>query len=492
MIHFCRLTKSAAGGKGSDELEELRREATDMLESTNVHLNQGYAIQYVSNAALLQTINTLDKLGGLDLGIRLKPEEKQSSCCSVVLEKTNYQRKCDVIANKSCESLPAYFDWSDVLGNRLYYNLRQRSLDEQSWSCGSDAVSETSASNNSAYSLDETRQLGNKWGSRTEDKILNTIHPSLQPHSNRTSLKRLKSATTDMLRKVKGSFETQHDTIMSPGFELLNTFEVIEHRTPCVISDIACFPDMRIVVLDHYHTSIQMYSPDFQLEAEETCDYPISCCIVNSDFVAVSLRRPGQIALFRKVVSERAKLQLVRTIKIPCKRYLWQTKYKCGRLFVTCDENEIHVMDINGKEYYRIPSGISTEGGYIRYFDVSDDAQALYLSERRGLRCITVEGEFKWLFDINKLPRHERNPQGHVIEGVWFHKKSLICTQWISSKIYQISLDGKFLRNVVIEGVEHPRSLAIVGDRLFVTQFYPSMKSQNKRQIKEFKMPTVS
>lgn len=469
------------------DLEKIRGEVAGRLKSVNKAAHFDKVMKFVPDESVVQILQKTNFLGKLQTCNKLEPRRQENSLCDKWTKDIDKSHGHYTNKSKVCYEDQAHYcdlNLTELFSDRRRWNVPFRSLEERSWSGVSVAASESSDSNNSMYSIDTMCSCTHTYCTMSEEKILNTC-----THPASTNLKRISarfSSDVTVYQKKSLFGEYPYTALMDPRsktFDLVDKFESIEHRSPCVISDVACFPDMSILVLDHYHNSIQMFGPDYQLLDYQTCEYPIGCTCINSEFVAVSLRRSGQLALFRKVDS---KLQLVRKIKIQCNYYLWQTTYKSGRLFVVCDENEIHALDINGKEYFSVSSGIPTEGGYIRYFDVSDDGKFLYLSVKQGLRCISVDGEFKWLFGTNDLPKHDRNPQGHVLEDVCFHKSSLFCSQWISSKIYEISLDGIFLRNVVVSQIEHPRSIAVMGNCLLVSQFYPSMKPQSKRQIKVF------
>ncbi|XP_045170020.1 uncharacterized protein LOC123532615 [Mercenaria mercenaria] len=268
-------------------------------------------------------------------------------------------------------------------------------------------------------------------------------------------------------------------------FRYFGQFETYKHRTPCVIPDITLLNDMKLVLIDHYHNSIQLFSKDFFQLDEKSCPYPMGLCRLSNNCIAVTLRRTGQIAIFQV---QKTKLQQKRTIRVQCDSYLWQVTYKLSQLFVVCDENDIHVLDTNGHEYCVIRSGVSSEHGYLRYFDVNDKDHHIYLSERRGLRCIDFIGKLQWLFTNDDFPVQDRDKQGHAIEDVCYHNGKILGARWTLSKIFQISTDGKFLRNIITDHLEHPRVMSVLGNRLVVTQFYPVMKPVDRRTVKVFEM----
>lgn len=262
-------------------------------------------------------------------------------------------------------------------------------------------------------------------------------------------------------------------------------FEAFKHRTPCVIPDITLLADRKLVLIDHYHNSIQLFDENFSQLDEKSCPYPIGVCSLNSNTVAVSLRRTSQLAVFS--INDR-KLHLKRDIRVGCESYLWQVAYKSQRLFVVCDENNIHVLDTNGKEYHVVRSGVPPECGYLRYFDVNSIDCHIYLSERRGLRCINFTGKLQWLFTNDDFPEEERDKQGHTIEDVCYYKGTILGTHWTLSKVFQISTEGQFLRNLIVDHLEHPRLMSLLGGRLVVTQFHPGMESDKGRTIKVFEL----
>lgn len=445
-------------------------------------------MSFIFDKSLLQFVDQFKSLGKLELCNKLNFTEHNN------FSKRPKSRSDDPsLTVKNSASMYLDLDLADLVNSNINLNLPARSLQERTWSCISIPASDNSEINNNKHRHSSDSDFGREAVGvlDVEQKILNTYS------SAQKLLTRLENSSTDLKNYHSRMAVQNTDTLCDksdseepfcPKFKFANCFQSVAHRTPCVIPDIACFPDMSVVILDHYHNNIQMFGPDFMLLAEEYCEYPIGCCCIESEFVAVSLRRNGQVSLFRKSGSQ---LQLVRNINIQCNYYLWQLIYKCERLFVVCDDNNVHVIDKNGKEYFKVKSGIPTERGYIRNFDVSNDGTQLYLCEKMGLRCIDIYGKFKWLFGLQDLPKEDRNQIGHVLEDVCFNRNTLFCTQWISSKIFQVSLDGKFLRNVVIGDIEHPRALVMRRDMCFVTQFYPSMKAQSKRTIKVFKLEEV-
>ncbi|KAH3718083.1 hypothetical protein DPMN_060882 [Dreissena polymorpha] len=182
------------------------------------------------------------------------------------------------------------------------------------------------------------------------------------------------------------------------------------------------------------------------------------------------------------------KISFLRNILVPCKFYLRQVAFKQEKLFVVCDENDIHVMNTSGVALSKISSGVPTEYGFIRNFDVSDDATRLYLCERSGLRCISDTGECQWWFSQTDLPEWDRNKQGLVIEDIRFFNGFLFGSLWKASKLIMMSNDGHLLCYIVTTGIDHPRAIAVRGDRLVVTQFSPSMRPVKNRTVHVFRI----
>ena len=266
-------------------------------------------------------------------------------------------------------------------------------------------------------------------------------------------------------------------------------FQTYKHRTACVIPDITILDDMSIVLLDHYHNSIQLFSKDFDKLDEKTCPYPMGLCKLTKNHIVVSLRRTGQLAIFEVSQSE---LLHRRCIRVKCDSYLWQVTFKSSQIFVVCDENNIHVLDIDGQELNVIRSGVSPELGYLRYFDVNYKDRRIYVTERRGLRCINFKGKLQWLFMNEDFPEHERDSQGYTIEDVCYSDGVILGAHWTLSKIFQISLTGKFLRNIIVDNLEHPRIISLLGSRLVVTQFHPAMKPVGRSTVKVFEVDSLS
>lgn len=262
-------------------------------------------------------------------------------------------------------------------------------------------------------------------------------------------------------------------------------FESYKHRTPCVISDLLLLVDMKIIVIDHYHSSVQLFAEDFSPLDEKSCPYPISACAVTPTTVAVTLRRNRQLAIYRV---HDTSLHQHSAIRITCPAYIWQATYKADRFFVVCDENNIHVIDTNGVELVMIRSGVPTEIGYLRYFDVNDEGTHIYLCEKGGLRCIDSKGKLQWRFTSDDFPEVERDKQGHVIEDVCYFQGIILGVHWTLSKIFQISTNGKYVRNIIVDNLEYPRAMSVAGNRVIVAQFHPLMKLIPRRTIKIFEL----
>lgn len=262
-------------------------------------------------------------------------------------------------------------------------------------------------------------------------------------------------------------------------------FESRCHRNACVIPDIVIMRDMKIVLIDHYHNSIQLFNEKYEFLDEKTCQYPMGLCVVSPQTVCVTLRRNSHLAFFDVKAKE---LVLKKTLIVQCKVYLWQVSFKADRLYFVCDENDIHVIDVNGTKYVDVHSGVPTECGYIRYFDVNDNGSRIYLSEKTGLRCINIEGKFQWHFGQEDFPENERDKEGYVTEGVCYYNGTILGTHWTRNKIFQISGEGKFVRNIVVDNLEHPRVMSIMGNKLAVAQFRPKSPAGNSRTIKVFEI----
>ncbi|XP_045169974.2 uncharacterized protein LOC123532576 [Mercenaria mercenaria] len=265
----------------------------------------------------------------------------------------------------------------------------------------------------------------------------------------------------------------------------VNKFKTCKHRTPCTISDILLTSNMMIVVADHYHNAIQLFAKDFTLLDEKSFPYPIGICELSCTTIAVSLRRSSQLVIFNL---EHNSLQEMMVLRVHCEYYLWQVAFKANRLFVVCDENDVHMMGLSGTESCVIHSGVPTERGYLRYFDVDDTGTQIYLCESRGLRCITPTGKLQWRFTNASFPEDQRDKHGHVIEDVCYKNGVILGTHWIQSKIFQISTDGHFLGVVVLDQLEHPRVMSIMGRTLVVAQFHPLMKQSKRRTVKCFEL----
>ena len=346
----------------------------------------------------------------------------------------------------------------------VHFHSSSSLLQERSWSNSS---RHSSISNNSFYS--STQSL---YGT-AEDKIINSIRTTHDcfPHRHEHFSKKSASKTSD--------------AIYIPTRELphLSQFVSCKHRSPCVIPDIAIVEDMRIVLLDHYHNNVQMFSENFEFIEEVHCEFPMAICSLGAGLVAVTKRRDSMLAIFQ---TSDHKISFLRNLPVPCKFYLWQVAFKQEKLFVVCDENNIHVMDTSGVALSKISSGVPTEHGFIRNFDVSDDATRLYLCERSGLRCISATGEFKWRFSQTDLPEWDRNAQGLVIEDIRYFNGFLFGSLWQASKLIMLSDNGHLLCYVVTTGLDHPRAIAVRGDRLVVTQFSPSIRPVKNRTVHVF------
>ncbi|XP_052795149.1 uncharacterized protein LOC128228089 [Mya arenaria] len=370
-------------------------------------------------------------------------------------------------------------DFTDNLQAVQYIPFRSpRTLLERSWSDSSI----NSISDNLFYDA-ETDALCEKSfvpkilnctvGSKSVDCI-SSITPSTHKETGPMTLYRALPLST-LIQEEPELFD----------FQQLSHFEANKHRTPCVIPDIVILPDGRLVLVDHYHSNIQLFDQDFKNLSEEPVSFPMGICKIDAKTIAVTLRRDREIVLFK--VKEKS-LEKISSLSVPCNFYLWQVAHRLDRLFTICDENNIHVIDTKGNQYSKIKSGVPTHQGFIRNFDVSDDAETLFLCERSALRCITILGETVWRITSLDLPEADRNLQHFVFEDVIYHQKRLFGSLWKAGKIAHISIDGEIVRYVVTRDLDHPRALSIGAGKLVVTQFSPNVKPTKNRTVNVYQM----
>jgi hypothetical protein len=406
-------------------------QGTKYVDSLNIEsLLQDTAIDFEGDLDIAESLLSVSRLGRY----RMDSKDSETSSCYYSTEETEKKK----LALPYCQ--------------RIGYRI----LDEQSW-CSS---SMSSISDNNFYDADYVK------GSNA---VLKSMGKELDVLKEKDKV--LNISAGKCLATYVGQFQTY------------------KHRTACVIPDITIMDNMNIVLIDHYHNSIQLFSKEFKSLDEKVCSYPIGLSKLDDNHVVVTLRRTGQLAIFR---INKTKLFYQRSIRVKCDSYLWQVTYKSSKLFVVCDENNVHVIGLDGQELNVIRSGVSPELGYLRYFDVNDKDRQIYVNERRGLRCINFKGKFQWLFTNEDFPESERDSRGHSIEDVCYFDSIILATHWTLNKIFQISLSGKFLRNIIVDNLEHPRILSILATRLVVTQFNPANKSADRSIVKIFEIDDLS
>jgi len=278
---------------------------------------------------------------------------------------------------------------------------------------------------------------------------------------------------------------TRHD--MTP-FKYLGSFESYRHAKACTIPALTVLQNGSILLIDHYHSKIQLFDKEFKFVAETDVNYPVGLCAIDAHTVAVSQRRESKIAFVRIDAQGLTKVKEIS----PCNFYLWQIACKANKLFVICDENNVHVMNTDGSAIATIRTGVRTEMGFIRNFDVSDDAQRLFLCERSALRCISSSGETIWRITPDHLPVRDRCSQQLLFEDVCIFENYLFGTMWIAGKIALINMEGEIERYVVTNNLDHPRAMAVGTGKLFVAQFSSNHTPLQTRAIKMFSLKTLN
>ena len=319
-----------------------------------------------------------------------------------------------------------------------------------------------------------------------ENEVLSETIPKQHIHPPDDTVQEFVTGKPDAFDSMTDTCTNKHSGILTrqtkTPFQYLGSFESCRHAKACTIPALTVLQNGSIVLVDHYHSKIQLFDKEFTFIAETIINYPVGICAINAYTVAVSQRRDSKIAFLQIDSQGLTKIKEV----TPCHFYLWQIACKADNLFVLCDENNVHVMNTDGSAAAMINTGVKTEMGFVRHFDVSDDAQRVFLCERSALRCISSSGETLWRITDDHLPVRDRCSQQLLFEDVCIFNNYIFGSMWKAGKIALINMDGELEQYVVTSGLDYPCAMAVGSGNLFVAQFSPSHTPLKTRTIKMF------
>ncbi|KAH3715518.1 uncharacterized protein LOC127855092 [Dreissena polymorpha] len=248
------------------------------------------------------------------------------------------------------------------------------------------------------------------------------------------------------------------------------------HENGCHITSIAVLANGSVVLCDNVHDSIQLYNPLTKSVSEMECSKPWGVATVGENAVAVTLHYNHKIILL-KVQQGLEKIN-EKDIELKCKAALtYDVKFYAYRLYVLCINSDIHVLDLKGREFKVIKTGIAPNT--LRYFDIDVERDTVVVSGEKGVACIS-KGMPLWHF------KPQIGKAKITCTGVKLVNQCVIVCDWENFRLAEIYEDGLKIRTVHGEGLERPVAMAIspAGDTFFVSQGDYDMEPEKTRMIK--------
>ena len=269
-----------------------------------------------------------------------------------------------------------------------------------------------------------------------------------------TIIKRSATAPlTNLISAARSTFASIAEELPAPVINYKETLEMLKHDNNCYITGITVLENGNIVVCDNVHDSLQMYNPEHQCISELECLHPWGVIPVSETAVAVTLHYDHKVVLV-KAVDTLEQLK-EKDILLKCKSSLcFDIKFYAFRLYVLCINSDIHVLDLKGKEYSVIRTGITTNT--LKYIDVDIENKELFVSGESGIACLDYKGLPLWHYKVRS--------KGKLFStGIIRFKGRLLFCDWANHCLKELYEEGTKIRTVFTETIEKP--LAITADR---------------------------
>lgn len=312
-----------------------------------------------------------------------------------------------------------------------------------------------------------------------------------------------------------------------------------EQTDLCRLTGIAAMDDGKVLVTDVSHLQVMLFGKHLNFLYAIQCNSPYGVCAMSSNMAAITMYHGRKILL---VKVHGIYIEKIRGINIDCAQHLYGVTFKADRLFVLCHEGDIHIIELHTK-----PDGLETlddevgnederkrltrraqeklftsplkkdqkwgsddlldasplycrdldghwkqvkvmttdiKSGTARHIDVLDDGTKIFVSGNGRVTCFDESGERAWVYtaDTNKKMF---SPGGIVL----FYGRIFV-TDWVGSRVLELSLTGTLVREVIRDNLEHPQAMAIQRSkgRIFITQSAMFKQEARSRSVKVFDM----
>lgn len=255
-----------------------------------------------------------------------------------------------------------------------------------------------------------------------------------------------------------------------------------KHTGGCYITGISVLPNGTVVLCDSVHDSLQLYDPEIKQISEMICPHPWGVAAVSDTAVAVSLHYDHKIILVQ--ASKTLERINEKDITLKCNASLvYDVKYYAYRLYTLCIEGDVHILDLKGREYGKIKTGMPTNT--LKYFDIDLKRENMFISSEKGVICLNFQGLPLWHFKPQSKPM--LTSTGVLVSG----GRLLIC-DWENNQLVELYDDGQRVRTVFSERMEKPVAVCQSSDcrDIFVTQGDYEISDEKARIVNVLKNET--
>ncbi|KAL3859430.1 hypothetical protein ACJMK2_009653 [Sinanodonta woodiana] len=255
----------------------------------------------------------------------------------------------------------------------------------------------------------------------------------------------------------------------------MTTFMTVDHGKGCWLYGIVFLQDGRLVITDVTHDSLQMYSKTYDLLSESRVSFtPWDITTMSSDLVAVAAGGKSCIKIFRVNNNDFDHIRDIdvgsECISVFFNEQLFIAGTWKGGVILSPDGEVLQRIEKNsgGREVFRRADFIASD----------DEGENVFLTNSWASKivCLTRDGVKKWEYQIKGM-----NPR-----GIHWEKDKLIVSCKNQNKIIAISKDGKHVRDVFTEGLDHPYAISYhtESNRMVVTEWDEKMVSDKTRLVR--------
>ena len=336
-----------------------------------------------------------------------------------------------------------------------------------------------------------SKLLLNKHGKKSESKPLKD--PTQTEYKEMVGLKATLAyrSSSAPLINMQTSTGTKPDATMSTIKEeksmftvtSCDTLETKTHATGCYITGIVVMAGGAVVMCDTVHDSLQLYDPQHNFVGELECPHPWGVAAVSENVVAVSLHYDHRLIL----VKTNPTLERLneKDIVLKCNAALtYDVKFYAYRLYVLCIDGDVHVLDLKGKEYKVIKTGLGQNSA--KYFDIDVDHDVFVIAGDKSVTC-TLRGMPLWSF------KTQSGKSKVTCTGVAIHKERVLVNDWDNFRLTEMVDGGRKLQTVHGEGLERPLALCVApgGGAVYISQADYDMAPEKTRLVRVLSMATA-